>query len=282
MKNSSIPKEAVNLYNVACELAAKGNLSGAIQEYRRAIRIYPDFIQARSNIGELYSMMGDSSRAVAAYQDALNFSRDYRLLFNIGIEHYKAGRKDEALSYFTESVEQNPDFREGNYYAGLILYKRKEYGAAELCLSRVLKSDPNNFKTNYMLSYIYYERKQYHKVVECLDRMKDTADDKVFLCKYYGFCYYYIGDYKLAADYLTVTLEAQPEYEKFRDYLKSLTYENKMQEIGDIDGAIKQLEARMMEQTLSEASELSMLYIFKGENQKAEQVLLSYKEKLAS
>jgi len=282
MRNSPVPKDAVNAYNNGCELAARGNLSGAIEEYRRAIRIYPEFIKARSNIGELYSQLGDSSKAIAAYQDALNFSREYELLFKMGFEHYKAGRTDDALRYFTESIEEYPDFRDANYYAGLILYKDKKYAETEMCLSRVLKSDPSNFKANFILSYIYYENKQYHKVIECLDRMKEgSVDDNVFLCKYYGFCYYHTGDYKTAADYLTTVLEAHPEYERFKDYLNSLTYENKVQEIGDLDDAIKHLEEKMMEESirsLSEASELSMLYIFKGENKKAEDMLLEYKE----
>jgi len=283
MRNSSVPKDAIGIYNNACELAARGNLSGAIEEYRRAIRIYPEFVKARSNIGELYSQLGDSSRAIAAYQDALNFSRDYDLLFKIGFEHYRAGRTSDAFRYFMESIKEYSDFRDANYYAGLILYKDKKYTEAEVCLSRVLKSDPLNFKANFMLSYIYYEDKQYYKVIECLDRMKEgPIDDNVFLCKYYGFCYYHTGDYKVAADYLTTVLEAQPEYERFKDYLNSLTYENKVQEIGDIDGAIKYLEEKMMEESnrsIGDASELSMLYIFKGENEKAENMLLEYKEK---
>ncbi|MCL2026701.1 MAG: tetratricopeptide repeat protein [Leptospirales bacterium] len=286
MKGLSVPKDAVSAYNNGCELAARGDLSGAIEEYRRAIRIYPEFIQARSNIGELYSQLGDSNKAMAAYQDALNFSREYELLFKMGIEHYKAGRTGDALRYFAESIEEYPDFKDANYYAGLILYKDKKYAEAEICLSRVLKSDPSNFKTNFMLSYIYYENKQYHKVIQCLDRMKENSvNDDVFLCKYYGFCYYHIGDYKMAADYLATVLEAHPEYERFKDYLNSLTYENKVREIGDLDNAIKHLEEKMMEESIKsigEASELSMLYIFRGENQKAEDMLLEYKEKAAS
>ena len=286
MKSLPVPKDAVNAYNNGCELAARGDLSGAIEEYRRAIRIYPEFIKARGNIGELYSQLGDSSKAIAAYQDALNFSRDYDLLFKMGFEHYKAGRTGDAFRYFAESIREYPDFRDANYYAGLILYKDKKYSEAEICLSRVLKSEPSNFKTNFMLSYIYYENKQYYKVIECLDRMKENSiDDDTFLCKYYGFCYYYTGNYKMAADYLTIVLEAQPEYERFKDYLNSLTYENRIQEIGDLDDAIKDLEEKLMEESIKsigEASELSMLYIFKGESKKAEDMLLEYKEKAAS
>ncbi|MGL4368504.1 MAG: hypothetical protein ACRCUT_02350, partial [Spirochaetota bacterium] len=69
------------------------------------------------------------------------------------------------------------------------------------------------------------------------------------------------------------------QYAKFSSYLKTLTWENKMKEIGDIDACIRDLEAKMSEQkpTLGEYTHLSMLYIFKGEYRKAEDILLTCK-----
>lgn len=285
MNNTSIPKEAISIYNNAFEIAASGNILLAIEQYKKAIELCPNFIEARNNMGELYSQLGDSNRAIETYQDALKFSGNHKLFFNLGLEFYKAERYDEALGYFLEAVSKENDFAEANYYAGLIFYTRENYTSAEYHLSAVVRSDPKHLKTNYMLSYIYYINKQYGKAVECLDRIKDIADDTLFINKYYGFCHYHLGNYALSIEYLTTVLESRPEYAKFRDYLKGLTYENKIQEIGgDINNAIKDMETKMteMEQSLSEASRLSMLYIFKGENHKAEKMLLKYKAKRAS
>jgi tetratricopeptide (TPR) repeat protein len=133
-----------------------------------------------------------------------------------------------------------------------------------------------------MLSYIYYEWKKYNLVLKCLDAIKDIADDHAFINKYYGFCCYYLGRYDEAVAYLKDALKQQPEYEKFSKYLEGLTYENKVKEIGDVDRAIQELEKMMMEKTpkLTEVTKLSMLYVFKGDSRKAEDLVVSYKNRL--
>ncbi|PKL39731.1 MAG: hypothetical protein CVV44_05785 [Spirochaetae bacterium HGW-Spirochaetae-1] len=284
MNSISVPTEAVTIYNNALELSTRGDLATALAEYRRAIDIYPGFVEAYNNIGEIHSGMGNSDLAVSAYLQALTIEKHYRVLLNIGVEYYNSGRPEKALQYFLDSLTMKPDFLEGNYYAGLIFYDDKKYKEAETYLGRVINIDMKHMKANYILSYIYYEWKQYEKVLACLDNIKDTADDKSFIKKYYGFCCYYLGRFTEAVDYLTEALESQPRYAKFKTYLQNLTYESKVKEVGDVEKAIKELEKNMLGErpAVSEISRLSMLYIFKGQNKKAEKLLMNYKAKIAS
>jgi tetratricopeptide (TPR) repeat protein len=284
MQTSTVPAAAISVYNHALELSNKGDLPGAVEEYKKAIQIHPSFVEAYNNMGETFSQMGDSDLAIKAYSDALKISKNFKVLCNLGVEFYNKNDYDRALKFFKDSVAQNKEFIEGNFYAGMIHYDRKDLKGAEKYFSVVVHSDKKHLKANYLLSYIYYEWKQYAKTLECLERIRDISDDKLFFNRYYGFCCYYMGNYKEAVSYLTTALESKPEYAKFRDYLSSLTYENKMKEIGDVDGAIIELEQKLMTRTpdFKEATRLGMLYIFKGENKKAEQMLLSVKQKKAS
>jgi tetratricopeptide (TPR) repeat protein len=284
MNNVSVPAEAVSIYNHALELSSRGDINSALAEYRRAIAMHPAFVEAYNNIGEIYSGLGNTDLAVSAYMEALKINRNYRVLLNIGVEHYNVRHYEEALHYFLESLKMKPDFLEGNYYAGLTLYNRKKYSEAETYLSRVLLCDERHLKANYLLSYIYYEWKRYDMVLQCLDRIREIADDRTFICKYYGFCYYFTGQFDKAVEHLTKALESQPGYTHFRNYLKNLTWENRMKEIGDIDRAIRELESKMMQErpAFTEVSRLGMLYIFKGENRRAEELLTGYRQKLAN
>ena len=162
-------------------------------------------------------------------------------------------------------------------------YSQENYKKAEKFLLEVVAVDQRHLKANYLLSHIYYEWKQYRKAIECLDRIKDLAEDKSFINRYYGFCYFYLGMYDHAVRYLTDALECRPEYARFKKYLEKLTYENKMKEIGDLEEAITDLEQDMAarEPQVIDLTKLSMLYIFKGEYKKAEKLIQSYKKKLA-
>jgi tetratricopeptide (TPR) repeat protein len=273
---SSVPSEAVSVYNNALNLSNSGEYAGAIGEYNKAISIHPKFIEAYNNMGEIYSKIGDADRAISSYLQALSIDRNYRVLLNLGVEYFNKGQMTNALAHFSESVKNNDDFLEGHFYTGLAYFNIKDYANSEKHFRKVVSFDKGHYRANFLLSYIYYEKKEYRKVIECLDRISGKEEDKSLISRYYGFCHFHLGNYKEAVNYLTVALESNPAYAKFHSYLKSVSVESKLAEIGDIDKAIRELEAKMQKDTptLSELSRLSMLYVFKGEYRKAE-VLLS-------
>lgn len=235
-------------------------------------------------MGEIFSHLGKSDQALEAYNDALKIERNYRVLLNVGVEHFNSENYAEALKYFLESINQKSDFLEGSYYTGLAYYNQKNFNEAEKHLNAVISIDPQHLKANYVLSHIYYEEKEYQKTLECLERIRNTADDKSFFNRYYGFCCYYLGRYDEAVSYLTDALKARPEYKKFKKYLEGLTYKQRLKEIGDLDAAIQQMEESIMDRDpdFKDATRLSMLYIFKGENSKAEELLVSVRDRIAS
>jgi tetratricopeptide (TPR) repeat protein len=279
-----MPAEAITIYNRALERSNNGDLQTAISEYQRAVKMYPNFIEAYNNMGEIYSIMGKKDLAISVYNKALDIDRNYRILLNLGVEYYNGGIFKTALDYFLDSLIQKPDFHEGNYYTGLTYYNLRNYNDAQRYLQNVVAIDRKHIKANYMLSYIFYEKKEYGPVIECLDSIREIADDKSFINRYYGFCYFHLGRYNEAVKYLNDAISLHPEYKKFKNYIESLTYENKVKEIGDIDSAIRNLENLMMKEPLNmkDITRLSMLYVFKGENRKAEQIVTDYRENIIS
>lgn len=277
----SVPAEAVSIYNNALDLTNKGAYLPALDEYKKALEIFPKFIEAYNNIGEIYSKLGDSDSAISNYMEALSIERSSRVLLNLGVEYYNEGHYEAALKHFNEAVSVNDDFLEGHFYAGMANFNLKKMKKAEMHFSRVTQMDAMHLKANYLLSYIYYEWKQYQKTLDRLEIIKDFADDKAFVNRYYGFCLYHLGRFEEAVDYLQAALKSSPKYKKFRKYLEGLTYENKVKEIGDVQEKIKDMEAKIINEenkpSLGEYTHLSMLYIFNGEYEKAEKLLESAK-----
>jgi len=284
MHSSSVPKEAITIYNSALDLSNRKEYESALREYARAIEIHPGFIEAYNNMGELYSRLGQKKNAISSYMEALKIERNHRVLLNLGVEHDNNFNYESALKFFLESLGEQPDFLEGNFYAGLVYYNFRNLLEAQKYFNAVVAADRKHIKANYLLAYIYYEFKDYRNTLACLDNIKDIADDISFINKYYGFCYYHLGMYDKAVKFLTTALENIPQYAKFKEYLLGLTYENKLREIGNIDKAIRDLEAKIMKDkpNIQEATRLSMLYIFKGKNKEAEDLLVSMKKRLAS
>lgn len=279
MMAQAVPQEVVSVYNKALMLSSRGDYTQALNEYERAISMYPAFIQAYNNIGEIYSRMGNSELAISSYMKALKIDRNNRVLLNLGVEYYNRREYKASLRYFLDSLAQDPAFLEGNFYTGMAYFNLKDLKVAEGYFAKVVKLEARHEKANYLLSYIYYEWKEYARAMACLENIRAIATDKVFFNKYYGFCCYHLGRYDEAVEYLTTALEANPGYGKFKKYLKGLTYEKKVKELGDIDAKIREMEQQLMgdRKSIQEYTRLSMLYIFKGEYKKAEKLLLSVK-----
>ncbi len=284
MNTQIVPTEAISLYNHALELTNSGKLVPALDEYKKAIKIYPQFLEAYNNIGELYSQMGNKEDAISTYIEALKISKNSRTLLNIGVEYYSRKNHTKALEYFNDSITLEPEFLEGNLYAALVNFNLKNYDKAQSHLELVVRLDQKHYRANYLLSYLYYEKAEYQSTINCLDNIKDSTEDVSFINKYYGFCYFHLSDYKKAGKYLTKALKSKPQYKKFKKYLNNLTVENKMKEIGDIEHAISDLESKMKSDDVivADISKLSMLYIFQGNNAKAEKLLVNYKNIIAS
>jgi tetratricopeptide (TPR) repeat protein len=282
MAISAVPIEVMNIYNKALDYSTRGDLSTAINEYKRALDIYPNFIEAYNNIGEIYSRTGKNEMAISVYEKALRIDRNPRLLLNLGVEYYNHMDYKTALNYFQESLIKKPDFLEGNFYTGMASFNLKDQRMAENYFKNVVQLDNKHLKSNYLLSYIYYDWKQYDRTILHLNNIRDIADDKVFLNKYFGFCYYHLGKYNDALNHLTLAVESSPHYLKFKNYLEKLTFENKLKEIGDIDAKIREMEQMMMDKKpqIREMTKLSLLYTYKGEYKKAEDILNSYKKQI--
>ncbi|MGL4368240.1 MAG: tetratricopeptide repeat protein, partial [Spirochaetota bacterium] len=150
----SIPAEAVSVYNNALEMSNKGDFPTALNEYGKAIAIFPKFLEAYNNIGEIYSKLGDGDRAISTYLQALNIERNYRVLLNLGVEYYNKGQNLPALKHFEEAIAVKDDFVEGHFYAGMAYFNIKDYIKAEEHFRKVTTFDKNHVKANYLLSYI--------------------------------------------------------------------------------------------------------------------------------
>ena len=87
MKAIGIPTEAASIYNKALALSNMGNYDLAIEQYMRAVEVFPQFIEAYNNIGELYSRMGNTEKAIQVYSKALSIKKNNKVLF-AGLDHW--------------------------------------------------------------------------------------------------------------------------------------------------------------------------------------------------
>ncbi|MCK4809470.1 MAG: fused MFS/spermidine synthase [Candidatus Omnitrophica bacterium] len=126
---------------LACgRLLEKGNLMLSQKKYKQAINFYKKALKINPDYAEGYSNIG----AALARQDKL----------------------DEAVLEYTKALEINPDFAEANYSMGNILLLQGKVKQAESYFKKVLEVDPKYAEVYFSLGNIFLEQKNFDKAIE--------------------------------------------------------------------------------------------------------------------
>ena len=119
------PDYAVSHNNLGLALQRQGKLDEAIAEYRTAIRLQPDYADAHLGIGEILEFQGKLDEAIVEYRTALQLRPDFADAHN-GIAWALAKNPDrsarersEALEHARRAVALSP--KEGSFRNTLAL-----------------------------------------------------------------------------------------------------------------------------------------------------------------
>ena len=88
----------------------KGRTDEAINQYQEAIRLKPDYAEARNNLGLIFLNKGLIDEATSQFQEAIRLRPDaVEAHCNLGIVFGGKGQIDEAMSQFQEAIRLKPD-----------------------------------------------------------------------------------------------------------------------------------------------------------------------------
>jgi tetratricopeptide (TPR) repeat protein len=112
-------------FNLGCALQPlQGKLDEAIAEYEQALKLNPDYLQARVNLGTaLERIPGRVNEAVAQFEQALRFNPNSpQAHVNLGSALERIpGRINEAIAEYEEALRLNPDNPQAHLNMGTAL-----------------------------------------------------------------------------------------------------------------------------------------------------------------
>lgn len=120
------------LYQRALAYSAIGDQAKAIGDLQEAIRITPNHLGARVDLGGALSAIGQNAAAMTAYNDAIKAFPNLPLVYNNrGFFEQSIGRLDDAILDFTKALELDPQFIEAISNRGYVQMNRGDYESAE-------------------------------------------------------------------------------------------------------------------------------------------------------
>jgi len=179
--------QAQKAFTRGVELQQKGDWEGARQAYETALRLAPQRVDVLSNLGLVYSQMGQPGRAVKCFLGALKIDpKQYAVRFNLGIAYMRADRYELAQQELSRVVEAQPANYSARHLLGLCLVKLDRIGEGTAELEAVVHGEPENLSAAYTLASAYLKANDLKKVEPLVDRFKnlDSAESHLIVGSY--------------------------------------------------------------------------------------------------
>lgn len=191
----------------------------SIGHLKDAIGIYPEYADAHSELGRIYSRNGMMQQAMEEDMAALRLDPDNAIANNnVGGVYYKLKRYRQAMPYFVKSMQHNSAARV-QYMNLARCYKQLQvYDSAVLNFRIALSQEPGDADANREIGIVFFAQKQYDSAVLHLRKAGFGAGD-IGAHQALGIAYMNIGQYDSAEVHFKMVLAVKPDYSVAINYL---------------------------------------------------------------
>ena len=199
-------------YNLGIALSQQGQTDQAIDHYRQAVTLRPDYAEAHYNLGRLLVEQGQLDDAINHYERASAINpADAEAQNNLGVTLSGVGRADDAIAHYQKALEIRPDYAEASCNLADALIAKGDFDGAIARYTACLAGIPDQEQARYNLASALLRKRrideaitQYQKI---LGMHPKSADAHANL----GSAWLAKGHVRDAIDEYTRALKISPE-----------------------------------------------------------------------
>ena len=140
---------SITEHNLGAAFQADGRYDDAVEHYRRALALQPDYAPAYNNMASAFRAKGDVRQAVSTYQQALRVRPDYaEAHYNLANALLDAGKSEEAVDHFERALRSMPASADVRNNLGIALAGQGRLKEAAAEFRDALRLDPNSAKAH--------------------------------------------------------------------------------------------------------------------------------------
>lgn len=158
----SYSSQSISFYNSGVTLQKQGKFDFAEQKYLQALKIQPDFIEAKKNLAIIYHNKALHSYSQDNYTKTVEYAKkaisyglkreDTYTLLAMGYNY--SGDLENAYEVYKKVLSIDPENNDAKQAMAMIDLKMKHYNQAENIYSTILKSNPNDLVSKNNLAYV--------------------------------------------------------------------------------------------------------------------------------
>ena len=133
--------------NMGVALKDQGKLDEAIQVYNKCISLKPDYAEAYSNMGVALQEQDKLDEAIEAYNKCISLKPDYADAYNnMGVTLQQQGKLDEAINAYNKAILLNPNYADAYSNMGNVLKDQGKLDEAIEAHEKSILLNPNYVK----------------------------------------------------------------------------------------------------------------------------------------
>jgi tetratricopeptide (TPR) repeat protein len=138
------PEQSKDHNNLGKALVQKGRLAEAMDQFQTALRISPEDPDAETNIGAALLQQGDAEEAISHLQQAIKkFPRHAQARINLGNALLQTGKADVAIAEYKKTLELPFDHAESHYSIASAFRQKGDVEAAVIHYRKALELRPD-------------------------------------------------------------------------------------------------------------------------------------------
>ncbi len=188
------------VYNYAVSLMRDKKFHGAIPSLKTVTRELPEMYQGWLALAQCYQQTKQYSRAVGAYEQAIELNNDPKLLFHLGRCAQKSKQYDKSIAAYEGALTDNPSYVKARYNLSLTLMDAKKYDLAVESFQKLIELEGGTYRAYYSMGLSYYYIEKHDEALEAFD-MALEQKETVNVLNNIGLVYDAIGDKKTAQRY---------------------------------------------------------------------------------
>lgn len=139
------PNDAGGHLNLGVIYEGQGMFDEAVREYRKALHLRPDYVEAIINLGIVYDKTDRVNEAEKEYETALQLNPNFpELHYNLGMLYLRQNRFADAEREFLRVITLNPGSADSHNNLGLIYSANGQSSRAVWHLEEAVRLNPDN------------------------------------------------------------------------------------------------------------------------------------------